>query len=174
MDLSPHDGVCQLISFTDAVPIYPLKNLWNGDQMQTLHCSLSFFFSLKVDYVFYIRVEGHSRGRGCGREAIHTQARLFYFRSSTFSVESNNNMSVPHTKKREVSSKFRENGLCHISTNLSKPVFVAFGPTEIWAFLVFGLFHLSLPRKVHQSPWKVFTHRAVTLGDHFPCSRQGF
>ena len=62
----------------------------------------------------------------------------------------------------------------HISTNLSKPVFVAFGRTEIWAFLVFGLFHLSLPRKVHQSPWKVFTHRAVTLGDHFPCSRQGF
>ena len=100
MDLSPHDGVCQLISFTDAVPIYPLKNLWNGDQMQTLHCSLRFFlFSLKVDYVFYIRVEGHSRGRGCGREAIHTQAPLFYFRSSTFSVESNNNMSVPHTKK---------------------------------------------------------------------------
>ena len=41
----------------------------------------------------------------------------------------------------------------HISTNLSKPVFVAFGQTEIWAFLAFGLFHLSLPRKVHQIPW---------------------
>ena len=58
--------------------------------------------------------------------------------------------------------KFSLNMLEHISTNLSKPVFVAFGRTEIWAFLVFGLFHLSLPRKVHQSPWKVFTHRAVT------------
>ena len=62
----------------------------------------------------------------------------------------------------------------HFSTNLSKHVFPAFGQTEIWAFLVFGLFHLSLLRKVHQSPWKVFTHRGVTLGDHFPCSRQGF
>ena len=40
----------------------------------------------------------------------------------------------------------------HISTNLSKHVSVAFGQTEIWAFLVFGLFHLNLPRKVHQSP----------------------
>ena len=40
----------------------------------------------------------------------------------------------------------------HFRTNLSKHVFPAFGQTEIWAFLVFGLFHLSLPRKVHQSP----------------------
>ena len=33
--------------------------------------------------------------------------------------------------------------LFHISTNLSKHVSVAFGQTEIWAFLVFGLFHLN-------------------------------
>ena len=39
-----------------------------------------------------------------------------------------------------------------ISTNLSKHVSVTFGQTEKWAFLVFGLFHLSLLRKVHQSP----------------------
>ena len=40
----------------------------------------------------------------------------------------------------------------HVSTNLSKHVSVTFGQTEKWAFLVFGLFHLSLLRKVHQSP----------------------
>ena len=62
----------------------------------------------------------------------------------------------------------------YISTNLSKRIFVAFGQTEIWAFLAFGLFHLSLQRKVHQSPWKVLTHQGVTLGDHFPCSRHCF
>ena len=31
----------------------------------------------------------------------------------------------------------------YISTNLSKHLFLAFGQTEIWAFLVFGLFHLN-------------------------------
>ena len=62
----------------------------------------------------------------------------------------------------------------HISTTLSKHVPVAFGQAEIWAFLVFGLFHLTLPRKVHQSPWKVLTHQGVTLGDHFPCFKHGF
>ena len=46
-------------------------------------------------------------------------------------------------------------GKNHICTNLSKYLFLAFGQTEIWAFLVFGLFHLSLLRKVNQSPWKV-------------------
>lgn len=51
-----------------------------------------------------------------------------------------------------------------ISTNLSKHVSVAFGQTEIWALLVFGLFHLSLPRKVHQSPWKVLTIRESLWG----------
>ena len=56
MDLSPHDCVCQLISFTDAVPIYPLKNLWNGDQMQTLHCSLRFFYFL-LKWIMYFTSE---------------------------------------------------------------------------------------------------------------------
>ena len=39
----------------------------------------------------------------------------------------------------------------HISTNLSKNVSVGFGE-EIWALVVFALFHLSLLSKVHQSP----------------------
>ena len=39
-----------------------------------------------------------------------------------------------------------------------------FGQTEIWVFSVFALFHLRLRSKVHQSPWKVFTHRGGTSG----------
>jgi len=57
--------------------------------------------------------------------------------------------------------------LLHISTNFSKHGAVVFGQTEIWAFLAFVLFHLSLQRKVHQSIWKVVTHGGGTCGTIF-------
>ena len=62
--------------------------------------------------------------------------------------------SIIKLEKGQPASEIPEIKVCArlISTNLSKHVFPAFGQTEIWAFLVFGLFHLSLPRKVHQSP----------------------
>ena len=82
--------------------------------------------------------------------------------------------NVIEEKKRAFSSRLTKLQLCHVSTNLSKHVSVGCGQTEIWDFLVFGLFHLSLQSKVHQSPWKVVTHGGVTLGDHFPCFKHGF
>ena len=55
----------------------------------------------------------------------------------------------------------------HISTTLSKHVPVASGQTEIWAFLAFGLFHLSLLRKVVKAPEKWSPMRKALWGTIF-------